>query len=327
MVGGSGRGASTVLGVLLLVGVVVVVGGVVAIGALTFLDGIGAPQATATFDYERTPVGLRMIPSAISTPVTVQLNGQDVATFEPDSAGQSVLLPTAPGDRITVVSRDGDKSVLVDRSVDDRSEVGDFIAYYTFDGESGDTTLEDRSGTENDGQPNGDLQWRGDSLRFDGSGDYVEVNDIQAPDGVEVSEFTVAIAFNERNRNGIAKLFEHNYGPDDDEWYMELKGTSPRALEFTITDFTETVRVEGIPQDERHVAVGVYDGSEYTLYVNGRQSGTISENQDVNLGEMNIAAETDGGLDKEFDGNMYEMRLYHHAFDEDEVEVITEAME
>jgi len=308
--------------VLLLVGVVVIVGGVVALGALTFLDGTGAPQATATFDYEQTPVGLRMTPNAISTAVTVQLNGRDVATFTPDSAGQSVLLPTAPGDEITVVSRDGERSVLVQETVEGRSEIGDFIAYYTFDEGSGDTLI-DRSGTDNGGRLKGDPRWNGDFLRFDGSGDYVQVNDIQAPDGVEVSEFTVAIAFNERNNNGIGKLFEHNYNDYNNEWYMELKGS--RNLKYTVTSYPDTVGVGGFTQNERYVAVGVYDGSEFTLYANGQQRGS-SATLDVNLGDMNIGAETDPA-GKYFNGDIYEMRLYYHAFDADEVEVITNAME
>jgi len=189
---GSARGASTVVGVLLLVGVVVVVGGVVALGALTFLDGTGAPQATATFDYEQTPVGLRMTPSVISTTVTVQLNGRDVATFTPDSAGQSVVLPTAPGDRVTVVSRDRERSVLVQRTVEGRSQIGDFIAYYTFDSGSPDT-LVDRSGNGNNGTINGDPTVNGESLSFDGTDDYVAVTGLNTP-VPNVSAFTVAVA-------------------------------------------------------------------------------------------------------------------------------------
>jgi len=153
-----GRAATSVIGILLLVAVAVVIAVVVMMASLTFLDALGAPTADAVFEYEQTSVGLRMTPMAIGTDVTVRLNGKPVSTIESDDAGRSVLLPTAPGDRITVVSRDREQSVLVQKRVDERAEIGDFIAYYTFESGSG-STLVDRSGNDNDGTLNDDPKW------------------------------------------------------------------------------------------------------------------------------------------------------------------------
>jgi len=338
MAGDSLRAASTVVGVLLLVGVVVIVGGVVALGSLTFLDGTGAPQATATFDYEQTPVGLRMSPSAISTAVTVQLNGRDVATFDPDSAGQSVLLPTAPDDRITVVSRDGEQSVLVDRTVDDRSEVGDLIAYYTFEEGDDPTVLEDKSGTDNDGDLVTDgtgarPTWNDGSLEFNGGSDgYVDVQGIDPPEGVDVTSFTIAVAYRQTaDPGGVDQLVEHDFdaaGSDNLEWFLETRGSDPHKVDYNV-DFPESDIIRSgaaYPTGERHVAVGTYDGSEYTLYVNGAKIGTENHTQEISIENMRIGRDYESNS-QYLDGEIYGIRLYYTAFDGEEVQVVTNAME
>lgn len=326
----SGRGASTVIGILLLVGVAVVVGSVVAVGALTFLDGVGAPQATADFSYERTAAGLEMTPEAISTAVSVQLNGREVATFEPEDAGKSILLPTAPGDRITVVSRDEEQSVLVQEEIDERSEIGDFIAYYTFEGEDGDTTLEDQSGNDNDGTLSGeDDDWTGNSYDFDGD-DYFTVDGISVPSG-GVSEFTIAVAFTQEGTGGgddVSQLVEHQFGGGN-EWFLETRYDDSSGLYRTeyAVEFPNEQTQSGYNYGlgERHVAVGTYDGAEYDLYVDGTRVGGGSHSDEVDTDEMRIGRDFESDI-QYLDGEIYEIRLYYTAFDSEEVRVVSAAM-
>jgi len=342
---GSARGASTVVGALLLVGVVVIVGGVVALGALTFLDGAGAPQATATFDYEETPAGLRMTPNAISATVTVQLNGRDVATFEPESAGQSVLLPTAPGDRITVVSRGGEQSVLVDRTVDDRSEIGDFIAYYRFDSGGGDT-LVDRSGNGNDAKLNNNGEtdsWSESSYQFDGDS-YFQVQSLQTPVS-EVSEFTIAVAYRTETGNKKQELVEHINNNKKDNWGLEIKPCEPwSSCTSSSKDTTYKpnffVDEEGGSQTgqiftaerttgEREVIVGTYNQESETaaVYIDGMVQENRSFDSTVDMGNFYIGADAEGSNGDKLEGEIYEIRLYYTAFDSEEIKTVTKAME
>jgi hypothetical protein len=129
--GESDRSAAPVVGTLLLVGVVVAIGTVVVLISFTFLANTGTPTADAAFEYQQTPAGLRMAPQALGTDVVVKLNGQQITTFAEDSAGEWVLLPTAPGDRITVVSQDKKRSVLVTRRIDGRDEVRLYYAAFS----------------------------------------------------------------------------------------------------------------------------------------------------------------------------------------------------
>jgi hypothetical protein len=272
-----------------------------------------------------------MTPEVLGTAVTVQLNGRDVATFEPDQSGQSVLLPTAPGDRITVVSRDRQRSVLVEAEIDERSEIGDFIAYYTFDGENGDQVLEDQSGNGNDGTLTGDDDgWTGSAFEFDGN-DYFTVNDMSAETSVDA--FTVAIAYRQDGAGSdpISQLAEHSFssGGTDNEWFIENQydsGSGTYRTEYTV-EYPDDKATTGYTYDlgERHVVVGTYDGSTYSLYVDGTRMERISHSGPVGVGDMRIGRDFEQNI-QYFDGRIYEIRLYYTAFDDSEVEVISAAM-
>ncbi|WP_324757275.1 LamG domain-containing protein [Haloarcula sp. GH36] len=318
---------TSIVGNLLLVATVVFLGAVLAIGSFAYLDGLGAPTATADFTYERTPAGLEMTPEALSTAVDVQLNGKHVATFSEDAAGRTVLLPTAPGDRITAVSRDGEQTVLVDKTVDDRSEVGDFIAYYTFDSTSG-SDLVDRSGNGNDGTLSGSPTWTGNSLRFSGGGgDHVDVTNLAVP-GKTVSEFTVAVAYRQDGSSGrVNQLVEHYNGGN--EWFLENPGASGNQYrtEYAVNYPNDLVSSgTTYTTGQRHVAVGTFDGSTYELYVDGNRVGSDRYDSTVNMGDLVIGADAPNGNSQTLDGEIYEIRLYYTAFDGEEIRVISTAM-
>lgn len=324
------RAASPIIGNLLLVAVVIVVGIVVTTLAFTFLDRTGAPTAEASFEYEQTPAGVEMTPVALGTDVVVLLNGEQITTFDADSTGTQKLIPTAPGDDITVVSRDEDRSVLVEKTVDDRSEVGDFIAYYTFDG--GGTTLEDRSGNGNDGTLESDggskPTWGGCGLSFDGADDHVLVDDISAP--VDVSEFTIAVTYVQRGpgSGSISQLVEHTWSGN--EWFLENRdsaGGDPYRLEYAV-EFPRNVLESGYSYDygERHTVVGTYDGSTYELYVDGTRVGSASSSRAVDMGDMRFGRDFES-TSQYFDGEMCEARLYYTAFDASEIGLLTTVMD
>jgi len=327
-------GAAPLVGVILLVGVVVVIGATLTMLALGFLDGYGTPTAEAKFSYERTAAGLEMTPQALSTDVVVQLNGEDIAEIAANASGQPVLVPTAPGDEITVVSRDGDRSVLIRKRIDDRSEIGDFIAYYTFDGDST-TTLEDQSGNGNDGTLDGDPKRRSDgSLRFDGDDDYVSITGISAP--VDVEAFTIAVAYKQREHDGdgtgnykkIDQLVEHQNASTGNEWYLETKPTSTTdyRMDYAVEYPNEIIKSsESFALDDRYVAIGTYDGSTYTLYMNGEKVESKSFSRSVDMGDMTVGRDFESSL-QYFEGDIYELRLYYKAFDAKQVRTVTNAM-
>ncbi|SDJ79060.1 Protein of unknown function [Halovenus aranensis] len=331
-----GRAASPVVGNILLVALVLVLAVVLVTISLTFLDRTGSPSADATFEYEQTPAGLEIRPMAMGTEAVVKLNDRTIAELGPDSVGRPVLLPTAPGDEITVVSTDKERSVLVNRQVDSRDSIGDFTSYYTFDGSG--SSLVDNSGNGNDGTLKGDPDWTANGLALDGSGDYVEVTDISAP--VDVSEFTVAVAYRV-DEVKKQELVEHKSG--DDNWLLELKpcdnGEVPSSVCAGSDGYTPVYNVDksGGSQSGQifggrlepgtwHVVVGTFDGSEYTLYVDGEQANTGTYEGEISMGDMNIGADIEFSGDY-LNGEIRELRLYYRSFDSTDIARITEVME
>lgn len=326
------RGATPIIANILLVGIALVIAVVLVTVSFGFLEETGAPTAEATFEYEQTPVGLRMTPAVIGTDVIVKLNNDEIATIEADSAGESILVPTAPGDTITVISRDRDRSVLVNKEIDSRSEIGDFIAYYRFNSGGGDVV--DRSGNGNDGARNGGTTWvsddSGDALDFDGaSGTHVDVGDLTLDGPDQVDEITVAIKYTHRGGSGTQNLIEHQ--DSNFAWFIETnKDGDPHQMKWNI-GFRTTPRGEiptgDISAGETEILVGTYDGNEMVLYQDGIKVGSRTFDRDVALGEVIVGADSDpNSVGQNLDGRIYELRLYYAAFDSTDVEAITNAM-
>lgn len=336
--GDESRAATPVVGNVLLVAVVVVVATALVILSFTFLEQTGAPTAEAAFEYERTSVGLKMTPTALGTDVVVKLSGERVATIEADSAGESVLVPTAPGDRITVVSQDEQRSILVSKTIDDRDEVGDFIAYYDFEEFDGNGDAVDGSQNGNTGTLRGSPQRIGNGLRFDrATSDYVDVQNVDS--SVNVSEITVAVSY--RSKSGQYKrgmdLVEH-INTDGSNWLLTEQSQAripvpadKHRLAFNVDKSggsqTKQVVTGRLNESERHVAVGTFDGETLTLYVDGQKIGTNSYSSpiEVGVGRMTLGRDAEASVGY-YRGDMYEFRLYYASFDETEVQAITEAM-
>jgi len=325
------RAVTPVLGNVLLVAVVLLISIVILTLSFAFLEGTGTPTGEAAFEIEEASAGLYVVPEALGTDVDVELNGDRVAQINADSAGERVLIPTAPGDRMTIVSRDEDRSVLIAERIDDRSEIGDFIAYYRFDS-GGPNTVKDRSGNGNDGELEGDPTWQtggGGSLEFDGADDYVTIENISAP--VTVDEFTVAVAYRQTGRgsDAIAQLVEHAWSGN--EWFLETiaNGSRGYSLDYAVgyPDNSGRVRTgDAFGFHERHVAVGTYDGGTFELYVDGELKADGTYSRAVDMGDMKFARDFESPI-QYLNGELYEVRLYYTAFDGDRVRSISNAMD
>ncbi|MFC4407251.1 LamG-like jellyroll fold domain-containing protein [Haloarchaeobius iranensis] len=333
--GSTDRAATSPIGTLLLVALAIVAAAGVGVFVLDLSSGQGAPTAEAAFEYRETPAGLEMTAVGIGEDVVVQLNGQPVASFDSDEAGKTVLLPTAPDDRITVVSRDGDQTVLVNRRVDDRDEVGDLIAYYTFDQGTG-STIVDRSGNGNDGTAF--RGWSrvtddtGTAIELDGtSGTHVDIGDLSVDGPASVDEITIAIEYEkDGGPNRIQNLIEHQAGGF--AWYMETDGNhvNPHRMEYTIgysSPPSGTLYADAIDAGESQVLIGTFDGDEMVLYRNGQRVDSVALDRDVELGEVILGADSDPyGVGQNIDGRIYEVRLYYTSFSDSEAAVLTRAM-
>lgn len=329
----SERGASSVLANVLLVAIVVILAVTLVVLSAAFLDDTGTPTAEAAFEFQQTPAGVEIVPTALGQPVTVKLNGRSIATLDSGDAGVPTLLPTAPGDEITVVSTDGERSLLLRRTVDERDEVGDFIAYYTFESGSGSTVV-DRSRNDNDGTLETDGSegptWNSEgSLSFDGTDDYVTIDDITTAGVDSVGSFTVAATLSFEGETGdVQQVVEHR-GADGNEWFLETEATNtPFDLSYAVNFPDEVLSsARTVSVDEEVVVVGTYDGDsdEYRLYLDGEEVASDTFDRPVEMGTLRLGRDFESS-NQYLDGRLSEFRLYYTAFDSSEVASITEAM-
>ncbi len=323
------KGISPVVSTILLVAIVVVIVGGVSVSIYRFMDKTPTdPSTGAILEFEETPEGMIVKPTNVGGPVTVELDGDPVTKITKSDVGKEIFLPTSPGDQLTVTTCEDAGNVLMNKKIH-QGEAGDFVAYYKFN--SGGDNIIDETGNGNTGKIEGNPEWLTDgdsSLKFNGENEYIVVNDISAP--VNVSEFTIAVAYRQQGEgdDDVSQLIEHRWGSN--EWFLETR-----------TDTLETYRVEyavNFPDSEgqiqtgydynfgnHHVVVGTYDGKEFDLYMDSNKKESGSFEREVSMGDMKIARDFEQDF-QYFKGNIYEIRLYYTAFDEDRIDTLTKVM-
>lgn len=320
-------GMSPVVGVALMIAITVALAAVTVAMLLGVADPGIAPTQDTAVSLDSTNAGTALVPEVTgSNAVDVRLNGESIATVDGNVTGREIFLPTAPGDEVMLVTENEDATVLV-REQFEAGEAGDFVAYYPFTG--GGTTVEDHSRNGNDGTFQNSPQWveteQGSALEFDGSDDYVAVDDLKTAGVGDVEEFTVAVTFEVDSNGDVQQLVEHNSGSE--EWHIET--TNDDALQFAVNweDGDKIRTTDGVVEPgETFVAVGTYDGETYRLYLNGTEVANATYTSDVNMGEMQLG-KNDPADTQYFDGRMYEFRLYYTAFDDHQVEMLTRVLE
>jgi hypothetical protein len=204
-----------------------------------------------------------------------------------------------------------------------RFDTGRLVARWRFDDRAGQRIV-DESGHGYDGQIRGNPTWAdgiaGGALQFDGDGDYVEVG--ANPEFSITNQITVAAWFK------IATLDRESQAivtKGDMAWRLQ-KNRGTHSLLFAcfglkMADEWGATRGRTKVDDDRwHHAVGVYDGTRISLYVDGKldasapTSGPIATNDEpVLIGEN---SEQTGRF---WHGLLDEVRIYSYALSEDEI--------
>jgi len=330
--GGENQGVSPVIGVVLMVAITVAIAAVVAIGVTSYGEDQTGDTTDVKVSFEPSSVGLVLKVEQIGSEAEVQLNGDKVVTVSPDSAGKEVLLPTSPGDKVTLVTGNKEQSLLASETVDERSEIGDFILHYRFEEGSNSNELEDVSGNGNDGTLKGNPQWTGNALDFDGSDDWVDTDGVTAPKGT-VDEFTIAVSYKPDSISGTDQLIEHAHPTKNYEWFLEtnqggISDSSKYKMDYAV-DFPKETLTSSKKYDtaDEKVVVGTYHGKDYEIYINGDFDKEGDKKRDIRMGNLVIAADGPNAGSQYFDGKIYEIRLYYTAFNSNEIQAITNAMQ
>jgi hypothetical protein len=320
-----------------MVAITVLLAAVVGVFTLGFDDELEEVSGNVKVDFDESPVGLAMTVEAISTTGEVQVNGETIATIDQGDTGRTILVPTAPGDRVRIVSGNDDTAILVDRAVEDRDEVGDFISYYRFDDQSNPNEIKDYSNQGN----TLDLVDPGATYTTDGAVDFTHQTggakntSLSGPLGVDVDAITVLMAVqvdgpgggggDDHSESMKLRVDSSTPGGDQIDFDHEEDGHDDYKTDFVSNE--ANVLASGTEHEfgSTHVYAVTISSEHIRAYIDGNNVGQASHDEEVRPEKFFIGNEFDGS--EELDGKVYETRIYHHALNDEEIASVTSLMD
>lgn len=205
----------------------------------------------------------------------------------------------------------------------------DIIAYYSMDDTRVDT-LFDASGNSNNGIFMSTTSvapgFSGNSLMFNGTDDYVQFAQsptFDIPGGfVSVSVWTKLEYLPTEMLLGTGPLFDSH-----DDQYVMYEDRGNKELRFKVTSTTGAAR-PGIPQADLISGqwinvVGVFDGTNAMIYLNGVKKGTLPLSGTVKPGQVAMLGKSAiSGTISYFRGSIDNVAIYNKALSQAEVEDI-----
>jgi hypothetical protein len=196
------------------------------------------------------------------------------------------------------------------------------LAHWKFDDGSGNIAID--SAGKNDGILLGDPVWTtgiiGGALSFDGDGDYVAVDAVDALTG---DTFTIQawICVSEFAGLWNPVLIQHDLSNDGCYFYVASSRPSFYIVEYPV--FAQAISHEAINANQwYHIAV-TNDGSALNLYVNGLLKSTASSSGLTGV-NYNAYIGCEPAMPLYYNGLIDDVRIYDRALTEDEIIILVD---
>jgi hypothetical protein len=199
------------------------------------------------------------------------------------------------------------------------AELAGLIGWWKFDEREG-STAADSSGNGNDGSLQGDPVWQPEAgkfagaLAFDGSGDYVKIDNESKFD--ITGEITISAWVNIAS---VPAEWTAIVTKGDSAWRLSTE-SADRRFHFAVTSDTWLSGQAVVGANQWHHVVGVYDGSQMRIFVDGAldvsrpwDKGIGSNGYPVYIGEN---AEQTGRF---WQGLIDDVRIYNYALGESDI--------
>jgi len=157
------------------------------------------------------------------------------------------------------------------------------------------------------------------TLRFDGSDDYVGV---PYDDSLAPQKLTVAVwVYPHDVTIDATPHFDHE--GRGNSGYALRQSTTDGAADFYVGDGSDWYVLTSnavMTNDRWYFVVGVFDGTNLYIYINGKQEGSRSANitRATHTGDFAIGRREEYA-DRYFDGLIAEVRIYNRALSEQEI--------
>lgn len=201
------------------------------------------------------------------------------------------------------------------------------IGYWPLNEESGDTAY-DHSGNENHGRLNGGVVQGAtgildrNSYSFDGTDDYINLGNSSNITTDLESGFTFN-AWIKTDSKQDQRIIDNDYS-ENSFYFMILDGSLTLALNGSSWQDVQSSRN---PADGKwHNVIGVFNGSQIKLYIDGIQDGEVS-GISANFYQNNIhigikGQDLPGTYTQPFHGNISEVRIYDRPLTKSEVQYL-----
>jgi len=212
-----------------------------------------------------------------------------------------------------------------------RIDPGDIMGLWLFDEGEG-NVAGDSSGNGNDGKFEGSPEWsdgkHGKALDFDGSSDYVEVED---SDSLNITNDITIMAWIYKRSDAIhGGTIIGKWKQLGDVWSYVLYGLGDGGGGFRLRwDDDSQTNLEGpytLPNDEWVHYAATYDGSEMKVFSNGEEIVSIAANKETKVTANPVWIGNDG-YQQHFNGLLDEVAILSAALTIDEInEVMSQSL-
>jgi len=199
------------------------------------------------------------------------------------------------------------------------AELAGLIGWWKFD-ESEGSTAADSSGNDNDGSLQGDPVWQPDAgkfagaLAFDGSGDYVRIDDESNFD--ITGQITISAWVNIAS---VPADWTAIVTKGDSAWRLSTE-YADRRFHFAVSGSAWLNGQRSVSANQWHHIVGVYDGSQMHTYIDGELDAAKSWNQGIASNDYPVyIGENAEQTGRFWRGLIDDVRIYNYALKEADI--------
>jgi len=199
------------------------------------------------------------------------------------------------------------------------AELAGLIGWWKFDENEG-STAADSSGNGNDGLLQGDPVWQPDlgkfagALAFDGSGDYVKIDNESKFD--ITSQITISAWV---NITSVPAEWTAIVTKGDSAWRLSTEYAN-RGFHFAVSGSAWLNGQRSVSANQWHHVVGVYDGSQIRTYIDGELDVSRAWNEGISSNDYPVYiggnAEQTGRF---WHGLIDDVRIYNYALKEADI--------
>ncbi len=200
------------------------------------------------------------------------------------------------------------------------------IASYMFNGNADDESVNNNNGTIDGASFSDDrFEYDNSALSFDGIDDYVNTSLTSITNLQNLTVSAWVIADNDTKSMSVVSKYRHNSDNNlDDSFYLGILDGKIRWQLNAGDSYSIVDANDNVADGQWHHVVGIWDGTDQIVYVDGIQDSLLSCSGDGTINNTDLAVIIGRTVANDddirwFDGKIDDIRLYKRALTSDEI--------